>query len=95
MLVCLLLGRSATYVKQLTQKQKQDPRSQEEQVKDVETKTTDDGTVGPSKKRSFAESATVKSMKLKMQQKGSEKKKEGTAELAQRVKNKAKALSKK
>ncbi|XP_018463655.1 pre-rRNA-processing protein ESF1 [Raphanus sativus] len=87
--------RSATYVKQLTQKQKQDPRSQEEQVKDVETKTTDDGTVGPSKKRSFAESATVKSMKLKMQQKGSEKKKEGTAELAQRVKNKAKALSKK
>lgn len=95
MLVCLLLGRSATYVKQLTQKQKQDPRSQEEQVKDVETKTTDDGKVGPSKKRSFAESATVKSMKLKMQQKGSEKKKEGTAELAQRVKNKAKALSKK
>ncbi|KAJ4872209.1 hypothetical protein Rs2_46137 [Raphanus sativus] len=65
------------------------------QFKRSATYTTDDGTVGPSKKRSFAESATVKSMKLKMQQKGSEKKKEGTAELAQRVKNKAKALSKK
>lgn len=88
--------RSATYVKQLTQKQKEDPRSQEEQVKDVETKTTTDGIVGSSKKRNFAESATVKSLKLKMQQKGSEKKKkEGTAELAQRVKNKAKALSNK
>ncbi|KAG2273403.1 hypothetical protein Bca52824_067958 [Brassica carinata] len=87
--------RSATYVKQLTQKQKEDPRSQEEQVKHVETKTTD-GIVGSSKKRNFAESATVKSLKLKMQQKGSEKKKkEGTAELAQRVKNKAKALSNK
>lgn len=93
----MILGRSATYVKQLTQKQKQDPRSQEEQVKDVETKkkaSTTDGTVGSSKKRNFAESATVKSLKLKIQQKGgSEKKKQGTAELAQRVKNKAKALS--
>ncbi|KAF8092316.1 hypothetical protein N665_0417s0013 [Sinapis alba] len=85
--------RSATYVKQLTQKQKEDPRSQE-QVKDVETKKASTS-VGSSKKRSFAESATVKSLKLKMQHKGSEKKKEGTTELAQRVKNKAKALSNK
>ncbi|KAH0881731.1 hypothetical protein HID58_069125 [Brassica napus] len=89
--------RSATYVKQLTQKQKEDPRNQEEQVKDVETKkaSTKDGTEGSSKKRSFAESATVKSLKLKMQQKGSEKKKEGTADLAQRLKKKARALSNK
>ncbi|CAH8324079.1 unnamed protein product [Eruca vesicaria subsp. sativa] len=89
--------RSATYVKQLTQKQKEDPRSQE-QVKDVEEETkksssTTEGTVGSSKKRSFAESAAVKSLKLKMLQKGSEKKKEGTADLAQRLKKKAKALS--
>lgn len=92
----ILLGRSATYVKQLTQKQKEDPRSQE-QVKDVETKkaSTTEGTEGSSKKRSFAESATVKSLKLKMQQKGSEKKKEGTTDLAQRLKKKAKALSNK
>lgn len=89
--------RSATYVKQLTQKQKEDPRNQEEQVKDVETKkaSATEGTEGSSKKRSFAESATVKSLKLKMQQKGSEKKKEGTTDLAQRLKKKAKALSNK
>ncbi|CAN7009618.1 unnamed protein product, partial [Brassica rapa subsp. trilocularis] len=79
--------RSSTYFKQLAQKQKEDPTNHE-QVEAKETKskeelsTKDDGMLG-TKKRSFTESATVKSLRLKIQQK--------KAELAQLMKKKAKA----
>ncbi|CAH2055339.1 unnamed protein product [Thlaspi arvense] len=85
--------RSATYIRQLNQKQKGDPRSQEEEAKAAETKAKEESN-NKKKGLKYAESSAVKSLKLKIQQKGSEKKnKAPNAELAQRMKNKAKALS--
>ncbi|KAG2295306.1 hypothetical protein Bca52824_041975 [Brassica carinata] len=74
--------RSATYAKQLAQKQKEDPKSQGQVEAKEESSSARDGMLG-NKKRSFAESATVESLKLKIQQR--------KAELAQRMKKKAKA----
>ncbi|ESQ49920.1 hypothetical protein EUTSA_v10020182mg [Eutrema salsugineum] len=87
--------RSAIYVRQLAQKHKEDPRSHEEAkatVKKAKEESTKDGKLGS---KSYAESIAVKSLKLKIQQKDSDKKKAATAGLAQRMKNKAKALSNK
>ncbi|KAF3550380.1 hypothetical protein DY000_02003484 [Brassica cretica] len=79
--------RSSTYFKQIAHKQKQDPTSHEQvEAKEIKSKeelsTRNDGMLG-SKERSFTESATVKSLRLKIQQK--------KAELAQLMKKKAKA----
>lgn len=78
----MIPGRSATYAKQLAQKQKEDPKSQGQVEAKEESSSARDGMLG-NKKRSFAESATVESLKLKIQQR--------KAELAQRMKKKAKA----
>lgn len=77
--------RSATYVKQLAQKQNEDPTSHE-QVKakeGEEESSTRDGMLLATKKSRFTEFATVKSVRLKIQRK--------KAELAQLMKKKAKA----
>lgn len=63
----------STYFKQLAQKQKEDPTSHErEEAKEIKSKeelsTRDDGMLA-TRKKSFTESATVKSLRLKIQQK--------------------------
>ncbi|CAE5965793.1 unnamed protein product [Arabidopsis arenosa] len=91
--------RSATYARQLAAKQKEDPKSQED-VKAPKEKheLNSDGNFG-SKKERHELTSTVKSLKMKMMNKDSEKKKAGNAvsssTLAQRIKKKAKDLSNK
>lgn len=92
--------RSATYARQVAAKQKEDPRSHED-VKETAPKEkqelNSDGNLR-SKKERHELTSTVKSLKMKMMNKDSEKKKAGNAvsssTLAQRIKKKAKDLSK-
>lgn len=91
--------RSATYARQLALKQKEDPKGHED-VKAPKEKQelNSDGNLG-SKKERHELISTVKSLKMKMMNKDSEKKKAGnpasSSTLAQRIKKKAKDLSKK
>jgi hypothetical protein len=91
--------RSATYARQLALKQKEDPKGHED-VKAPKEKQelNSDGNLG-SKKERHELTSTVKSLKMKMMNKDSEKKKAGnpasSSTLAQRIKKKAKDLSKK
>lgn len=92
--------RSATYARQLAAKQKEEPKSHED-VEDRAPKERQelksDGNLG-SKKERYELNSTVKSLKMKMKNKDTDKKKVANAEsssnLAQRIKKKAKDLSK-
>ncbi|EOA29500.1 hypothetical protein CARUB_v10013069mg [Capsella rubella] len=93
--------RSATYIRQLAMKQKEVSKSHEEAEETApkeKQELNSDGNLG-SKKERHELSSTVKSLKMKMINKDSEKKQAGNAvtssTLAQRIKKKAKDLSKK